>query len=178
LIVKLLQALERHPGTVFVQSELAKSPGEFADARRRKVLRPLEMSGMEVAAFVGGRHLSIVSESGDLIGLDDEDPQFEAVSVGPQEIQLWRVDLGGLALRMQEMNGWSGQPCAQGERLYYLGERAQSGRSVVHYLGLFANGAMAERELSRLAALAGNVSVVLTPQFLLDPLARDRYRRT
>lgn len=123
MILRLLKRLEKNPAATFNRTEVGLSARRDGhDLVRDRILKPIHLEGSVVVA---GRLLTVVSDDdGVLEAVDEDDPEQPAISLSPEALTVWRVDLDSLAAQIRKASGLSGPSGSLDERVFLLGEKS------------------------------------------------------
>lgn len=170
----MLARLERSPAAVFYEREiLERFPAEFDSAKHEGLLK-LAPGGASYSHGLSQPRSLLVREDGTFEAYDEEDVEVDPILLTTTDVRRWRLDLGSLALGVQEVNQLAGVPQPLDDRLYFLGDRKIDGQAVACVLGLLPNDQLALERLRGLPNLLSNRYdrfIVLCPTFVPAPSA-------
>ena len=169
----MLARMEKSPSAVFYEKELVERfPADFEWAKRERLLSRVQTQLEGGSYTLHGRTLSVVCDEGKIEAFDDEDPEFDAIELGPDDLARWRLDLQTFAERFQEANGLRGAPGTLHDRLFFLGEGERNGAWASFVLGLLHERRSAQTillSLSNRLPGTGNRIAVVCPTFAAAP---------
>jgi hypothetical protein len=167
--------MEKHPLAVFQERELESyDAAEFERLKsERLVRRQRGVRAGDSYRDASGRHLTAVaSPDGNLEAIDDEDPEFDAVSVSPADSGSWQVDMDAVCSRFRARNDLGGPSGALHERILQLGETSPSNAVFLALLADKESGLSLLKAIPSLASQAYSEIFVICPSFQVQPSER------
>lgn len=171
----MLTRMEKHPLAIFRERELKSyDAAQFERLKSERLVRrrPGARAG-DSYRDTSGRHLTIVvGPSGSLEAIDDEDPEFDAVSVKPADSVSWQVDMDAVCSRFRAGNQLVGDSGRLHDRLFLLGESSPDRVVILTLLADERSGLPLLKSIPSLVSRAYSEFLVACPSFQMSPTER------
>jgi len=166
----ILQQLEKQPSRLFYEKELMeKDAAEFAILKEERLLTYVQTDERFEAYGLGrARPLTVIKISGQLYGIDDEDPDVDPIPLKKSDLAKYRFCLDQFANRLLLANNLFGVSFRLDRRQFFLGKKTVNQQRVAFVFGLFDSDKRAQTPLLSLPAQLGHrvdSVVVITPSY-------------
>lgn len=171
----MLTRMEKHPLAVFQERELESyDAAEFERLKSERLVgRRRGVREGDSYRDVSGRHLTVVAgPDGSLEAIDDEDPEFDAVSVEPADSGSWQVDMDAVCSRYRAGNQLAGDSGRLHDRLFLLGESSPDRVIILALLADERSGLPLLTSIPSLVSRAYSEFLVACPSFQISPPER------
>jgi len=171
--------MEENPNAVFYGKELAERfATQFDQARSNNLITIAETpSGNSYFDYRTNKSYFVVADQDRLEAIDEDDPEADPISLNPDDLRRYSLNLPVFAKMFQETNQLIGKPAKLSERLFFIGEGNRNGVLSAFVLAFINDSDIVRSNLVGLPNLLPNKYLgisVICPSHIFNP---DEVRR-
>lgn len=163
MIGTIFERLSQNPHALFTEVELRQADAEaFEDFARAGLVKRAPLDYDRATILRGGRVLRVISGPGDALieAIDDEDIDFEPVTLTLDEVLAWQFDLAAWAVEFNSRHDIRGTASQLQDRIWQLGT---IGRASLVFLVLPVNDSTAADLARSLPSERGIPPIAIMP---------------